>query len=47
MDHSFERGLSHVTAEYTLRNDGGVKVINRGYSARKTHGKTLKERLIL
>jgi len=35
LDHSFERGLSHVTAEYTLRNDGGVKVINRGYSAEK------------
>ncbi|WP_337833555.1 hypothetical protein [Desulfobacter postgatei] len=27
MDHSFERGLSHVTADYTLRNDGGVNVI--------------------
>lgn len=35
LDHSFERGLSHVTADYTLRNDGGVKVINRGYSAKK------------
>ena len=35
LDHSFERGLSRVTAEYTLRNDGGVKVINRGYSAEK------------
>ncbi|MDD9304441.1 MAG: lipocalin family protein [Desulfobacter sp.] len=34
-DHSFERGLSHVSAEYSLRNDGGVKVINRGYSAEK------------
>lgn len=33
LDHSFERGLDHVTAEYSLRNDGGVKVINRGYSA--------------
>lgn len=33
LDHSFERGLSNVTAEYTLRKDGGVRVINRGYSA--------------
>ncbi len=33
LDHSFERGLSRVTAEYSLRDDGGVKVINRGYSA--------------
>lgn len=32
LDHSFERGLSHVSANYTLRDDGGVKVINRGYS---------------
>ncbi len=35
LDHSFERGLSHVTADYTMRNDGGVKVLNRGYSAAK------------
>jgi apolipoprotein D and lipocalin family protein len=32
LDHSFERGLSNVTAEYQLREDGGVRVINRGYS---------------
>ncbi|ANQ24142.1 lipocalin [Vibrio natriegens] len=32
LDHSFERGLSNVTAEYELREDGGVTVINRGYS---------------
>jgi apolipoprotein D and lipocalin family protein len=33
LDHSFERGLDKVTAEYTLRADGGVKVINRGLSS--------------
>jgi apolipoprotein D and lipocalin family protein len=33
LDHSFERGLSRVTAEYSMREDGGVRVINRGYSA--------------
>lgn len=33
LDHSFERGLSRVSAEYSLREDGGVQVINRGYSA--------------
>jgi len=32
LDNSFERGLTKVTAEYSLRDDGGVKVINRGYS---------------
>ena len=35
LDHSFERGLSRVTAEYSLRKDGGVRVINRGWSAAK------------
>jgi apolipoprotein D and lipocalin family protein len=32
LDHSFERGLNRVTAEYFMRDDGGVKVINRGFS---------------
>jgi apolipoprotein D and lipocalin family protein len=32
LDHSFERGLEKITAEYTLRKDGGVSVINQGYS---------------
>ena len=35
LDHSFERGLSNVTAEYSMREDGGVKVVNRGFSAEK------------
>lgn len=29
-DHSFEEGLDCVTADYSLRDDGGVRVINRG-----------------
>jgi len=33
LDHSFERGLSQVTAEYSLRDDGGVRVVNRGFDA--------------
>jgi len=32
LDHSFERGLERVTAEYSLREDGGIQVINRGYN---------------
>lgn len=36
LDHSFERGLSNVTANYSLREDGGVDVLNRGYSTRKS-----------
>ena len=31
LDHSFERGLESVSATYSLRDDGGVKVVNRGY----------------
>lgn len=33
LDHRFERGLSRITAEYRLREDGGIDVINRGYNA--------------
>jgi apolipoprotein D and lipocalin family protein len=32
LDHSFERGLTKVTAEYSLREDGGIKVVNRGFA---------------
>lgn len=34
LDHPFERGLSQVSAEYSLREDGGVRVLNRGYKAK-------------
>lgn len=30
LDHSFERGLTHVTAEYSNREDGGIRVLNSG-----------------
>ena len=30
LDHSFERGLEAVTANYSLREDGGIRVINSG-----------------
>lgn len=33
LDHGFERGLSRVTATYSRHEDGGVKVVNRGYDA--------------
>lgn len=39
LDHSFERGLSQVSAEYSLRPDGGLKVINRGYKAAEARWK--------
>jgi apolipoprotein D and lipocalin family protein len=30
-DHSFERGLQGVTATYSMRPDGKIKVLNQGY----------------
>jgi len=35
LDHSFERGLTDVMAEYSLQDDGGIKVLNHGYSAKE------------
>jgi len=35
LDHSFERGLTRVTADYSRRPKGGVQVVNRGYDAAK------------
>ncbi len=35
LDHSFERGLEQVTATYSMRDDGGIKVINKGYNPEK------------
>jgi apolipoprotein D and lipocalin family protein len=39
LDHSFEQGLTRVTANYSLREDGGLRVINRGYSAKENKWK--------
>ena len=33
LDHRFERGLTDISAEYSLREDGGVKVLNSAYAA--------------
>ena len=35
LDHSFERGLSKATAEYSKSDDGSIQVVNRGYDARQ------------
>jgi apolipoprotein D and lipocalin family protein len=39
IDHSFERGLERVTAEYSYRDDGGIKVLNRGFDPAKNRWK--------
>jgi apolipoprotein D and lipocalin family protein len=33
LDHSFERGLTDVSATYLRQSDGSVQVVNRGYDA--------------
>jgi len=44
LDHSFERGLSRVTADYSLRKDGGVRVLNRGYLEKEAKWKEVEGR---
>lgn len=39
LDHSFERGLERVTSEYSLRDDGGIKVVNKGLDPKKNRRK--------
>ena len=32
LDHAFERGMTNVSAGYTVQADGSVRVVNRGYA---------------
>jgi apolipoprotein D and lipocalin family protein len=31
LEHKFEKGMEAITATYSMREDGGVKVLNKGY----------------
>jgi apolipoprotein D and lipocalin family protein len=42
LDHSFERGLNNISATYTLRDDGGIDVVNRGFDKKKNKWKEAK-----
>lgn len=44
LDHPFERGLTRVTAQYSMRDDGGVRVVNRGYSEKEKKWKQAEGR---
>lgn len=35
LENRFEKGLEKVAAEYSLRDDGGLTVVNRGYDPKK------------
>ena len=42
LDHSFERGLTNVSATYTLRDDGGINVLNKGFDQKSNKWKQIK-----
>lgn len=35
IDHRFEKGLIHTSAQYSLNPDGSITVVNRGYDPKK------------
>lgn len=35
LDHRFERGLTNIAAQYAIRPEGGIAVLNRGYDPKK------------
>lgn len=47
LDHRFERGLTHVSATYTPRSDGGVDVENKGYDSKRGRWKRIQGRAYL
>ena len=44
LDHSFEKGLSRVTAEYSLKANGTLRVVNRGFDAANNRWKRAEGR---
>ena len=42
LPNSFEKGLECVTATYTLKSNGKIEVLNKGYSAKKDKFQTAK-----
>jgi apolipoprotein D and lipocalin family protein len=46
LDHRFERGLTLVTATYSLRSDGSVRVLNRGWNAATAQWKEAEGRAV-
>lgn len=44
LDHSFERGLTDVTAHYSLKDDGTINVVNKGFDRQKCKWNTAEGR---
>lgn len=40
LDHRFERGLESISATYSLRDDGGIDVLNKGWKKETGEWKT-------
>lgn len=32
LDYRFEKNMNNVTAEYSVNEEGGIKVVNKGYN---------------
>jgi len=39
IDFRFEKNMNNTTANYSLKDDGKIKVVNRGYNYKKKEGK--------
>jgi apolipoprotein D and lipocalin family protein len=35
LEHRFEKGMEAITATYSMREDGGVKVLNKGFKTKE------------
>ncbi len=46
LDHSFERGLTNVTATYSPRPDGSLSVLNRGFDQKNCRWKEAEGRAV-
>ena len=44
LDHSFERGLVNVTANYSMNKDGSLRVLNRGFDPKRHRWKEAEGR---
>jgi apolipoprotein D and lipocalin family protein len=44
LDHSFERGLINVSATYSLKEDGSLRVVNRGFDPKQNRWKEAEGR---
>ena len=44
LDHSFERNLTNVRAEYSMKENGEIRVVNRGFDTREGEWKSIEGR---